>query len=113
MKTINSKVEQIKEYIEVKLNDKNIDYDISLETDDELGGYCYNITTKYASCIFSDSTVTETPCIYVLNTNVIQWGIDEGLTEEQMENLKVFKPLNSVDEMLLFLSTQKLKPLNV
>lgn len=104
-------VHSFKDDVEESLSFLGVDYETEFKSDPDLGGYCYTITTRYASCIFSDSTETGDIQIFVIDNAQINYAIEEGLTEKQQDELSCFIPVFDIYELIEYLSTQKLKPL--
>ena len=100
---------ETKDTIESILTRCDVEFDTNLYGEDE--GYCYNIVTRYASVLFSDSTDTGELTAFALDNSMINWANREGLSSEQIADLNCFIPLNSILEVVTYLSTQKLKPI--
>ena len=106
-------IDTFKDEVENVLIEKRISYETDFQHDHELGGYCYSITTQYASSVFSDSTEDGEIQIFVLDNAKVNYALDEGLTEEQKNELPYFLPVSDIYELLEYLTTQKLKPLRI
>lgn len=104
-------IHAFKEDIEESLSLLGVEYETDFQFDPDLGGYCYTITTCYASCIFSDSTRTGDVEAFVLDNSQMNYAIEEDLTEEQCDKLSCFIPVFDIYDLVEYLSTQKLKPL--
>lgn len=103
-------IENIRDFIEFTLNCCDVDYECQYQEDDN--GYVYSIVTEYAFGIFSDSG-SDGFRMFILNNQMYNWGIKEELTENQMTDLKMYIPINLVSEFIEYLSTPKLKPIDI
>ena len=96
-----------KEYILSKLNEKGLLYDVDLQTDEDEGGYCYSVTTEFASGLFSDHT-NNGMTMFIFDNNMYNWAKGEGFNDNQMDGIKLYKSVNDVDEFIGYLSTEKM-----
>ena len=103
-------IELIKEIILKNINLAGLTYESDFY-DEPDGGYCYSITTKYANGLISDAPDGILK-MYVFNNQMYNWAIREGLSDEQIEELRLYKVALSVDDLISYLTTQKLKPID-
>lgn len=99
-----------KECILQQINSVGLTYEIDFQSDEETGGYVYSITTKYANGLFSDAKDGILK-MYIFDNNMYNWAVREGLSEQQMNDIKLYKPIDCIDEFVEYLTTKKLKPI--
>jgi hypothetical protein len=107
MNIASDKIDTVKNFIEFQLDFLNISYETFFEEDEALGGYCYLICSDHAAVIFSDHTPDGSLKMYQMNDKLLNWALDEGMTEEQTSHLDTYIKINRVCDMLDCLSNQK------